>query len=253
MDNYLDTVQTIERILIRERGYIFKVPRGGDVVFLASGGLDSVVSMDKVIQEWDVNLYPLFIKRGARAEKFEEQAFDYFVGFYTKKYPKNFNPPYKIKTEIPPVEFKPYFSAKMLKKIGYPMRDASLQNVGIQYAVSLNERYHINIRTVFTAMSPDEHFPHCSILALRAQNLLACIDTDRWDWQITSPLTEPTLGEPLFKKDLILWAMRYNIPLEKTRTCISERRRPDGTCLECLWRLNSFKEAGIKDPLKYKN
>jgi len=247
MDNCSIITQAVERILIKKRNYLFRIPRKKNVVFLVSGGLDSAVSIDKVIREWAVNVYPVFVKRGARAEKFEERAFDYFAGFYAKRYPKNFRQPCKVKARIPPLELKPHFSAKMLRTVGYPMRDASLQNVGIQYAVSLNERYNLNIRTVFTAMSPDETFPHCSILALRVQTLLVCIDTEDWNWQLTSPLIEPVLGSPLYKRDLILWAMKSGIPIRKTRTCVSGKKIPDGTCPECLWRAKAFKSAGLKD------
>ena len=240
-------LQSIEKALIKKRGYIFKIPKKENIVFLVSGGLDSVVSVDKIIQEWKVVVYPLFIKRGARAEKFEEQSFDYFSYFYSKRYPGNFKQPFKIKTEIPPLRLKDSFSAKTLETIGYPMRDANLQNVGIQYAASLNEKYNLKIKTLFIAMSPDETFPHCSILALRLQTLLACVDRQDWSWQITSPLTEPVLRKVVWKKDLILWAAKYGIPAEKTRTCISGRKDPDGTCPECLWRINAFKSAGMKD------
>lgn len=239
-------LQSIEKALLRKRGYVFKVPKKKDIVFLVSGGLDSIVSIDKVIREWGVKIYPLFIKRGARAEKFEEQAFDYFANFYAKRFPMNFKQPCKIKTEIPPLRLKSCFSERTLGTLGYPMRDANLQNIGIQYAASLNEMHNLNIKTIIIAMSPDETFPHCSVLALRIQTLLVCVDRKDWSWQITSPLIEPTLGKPFYKRDLVLWAARYDIPVEKTRTCISGRKIPDGTCPECLWRIKAFKSARIK-------
>lgn len=239
--------ESIEKILLKKRGYVFKIPKRQNVVFLVSGGLDSIVSIDKVIREWDVKIHPLFIKRGAKAEKFEEQSFDYFTDFYSKRYPKNFLRPCKLNIENPPLKLKSSFPVKMLQTVGYPMRDAVLQSIGIQYAVSLKKR----IKTIFTAMTPDETFPHCGILALRLQTLLACVDTEDWGWQITSPLTEPMIGRQLSKKDLILWAAKYDIPLEKTRTCISAKKIPDGICPECLWRKRAFKKAGLTDPLKY--
>ncbi len=245
-------LEFIERILIKKRGYVFKVPENQPVVLLVSGGLDSAVAIDKIIREWKVKVYPLFVKRGAKSEKYEEKAFDFLARFYMKRFPHNFKHPYKVSTKIPPHELKSYFSKKTLNTIGYPLRDASLQNVGIQFAFALNEKYSLRIKTVLIAMTPDETFPHCNILSLRTETLLACIDTNDWFWQISSPFIEPVLGKPLYKKNLILWAIKYGIPLDKTRSCVSNGKNPDGTCQECLWRLKAFKEAGVKDSLEYR-
>ena len=66
-------MRSIEKILIEKRGCVFKIPKNQPVVLLASGGLDSTVALDKIIRDWNVKVYPLFIKRGAKAEKFEER------------------------------------------------------------------------------------------------------------------------------------------------------------------------------------
>jgi 7-cyano-7-deazaguanine synthase len=242
----------VEDILEQERGYVFKIPRNRPLVALVSGGMDSAVAIDKVIREWGARVYPLFVKRKAKAERHEEKAFDEIVNFYKKRYPKNFKRACKVFTTIPPLELKSYFKKDTLKAIGYPLRDASLQNIGVQYAFALNEKYNLNIKAVLIAMSPDETFPHCGILSLRVQTLNACIDTNDWEWQIFSPFIEPALGAPLYKKNIILWAVKHGIPLEATRTCVSGRQSPDGSCQECLWRLKAFQQAGVNDPLKYR-
>jgi 7-cyano-7-deazaguanine synthase in queuosine biosynthesis len=251
--NLFSIQQSIEKILMKKRGYVFKIPRRQPVILLVSGGLDSAVAIDKVIRQWNVSVYPLFIKRGARAERYEEQAFNFLMKFYKDRFPRQLNQPFKVSAENPPKKFKSYFSKKTLNTIGYPLRDANLQNIGLQYAFALNERYNLNIKTVLIAMTPDETFPHCSILALRAETLLACIDTDDWSWQVSSPFIEPVLGKTVYKKYLIQWAVKYGIPLEKTRSCVSGKRKPDGTCQECKWRLRSFKKVNIEDPLEYES
>ena len=245
-------LRSVEGVLNNARGYVFRIPQNQPVVALVSGGLDSAVAVDKIIREWGVHVYPIFIRRKARAEKYEEKAFDELVNFYMKKHPKNFKQSYKISAVIPPLELKSYFKKSTLKSIGYPLRDANLQNVGVQYAYALNEKYRLNIKTVLIAMSPDETFPHCSILALRAQTLTACIDTNDWEWQISSPFIEPVSGKQMRKKDIMLWAVKYGIPLGATRSCVSGFKYPDGTCQECLWRLKAFQGAGVRDPLHYR-
>lgn len=247
-----EIINKLEAILKYRRGYIFKPPVNEDVVMLASGGLDSTVTVDMIIREWNVRVHPLFIKRSARATPYEEVAFDYFVDFYTKRFPKNLMEPFKVEVEVPPVTLKKYKRADQLVCLGHPMRNASLQNLGVQYAAWLEGTKNIKVNTILTSTVADDSFPHSSLLALRAENIIVCIDTGNWQIQVTSPLLDSTLpNRPLYKKDLIYHAEKYDIPLEFTRTCIEGCEIPDGTCNECLERLRAFASAGKKDPIKY--
>jgi len=245
-------LKKIEEILLYRRGYLFNPPFKEDVILLASGGLDSSVTIDLIIREWNVRVHPLFIKRSARATPFEEKAFDYFINFYQKRFPNNLKKPYKIEVEIPPVKLKQYKRTNQLSVLGHPMRNAALQNVAAQYAAKLEATKGINIKTILTSTVADDSFPHSCLLALRVENLAICIDTGNWKMQITSPLIDNQLPDrPYFKKDLILYAEKYKIPLEKTRSCIEGAPNPDGTCNECLGRLRAFASAGRQDPIIY--
>lgn len=67
--NFEANKKIIEQILIKERGYLVKINKNDSVVLLVSGGLDSIITMAYIVEKFEVNVYPLFIKRGARAEK----------------------------------------------------------------------------------------------------------------------------------------------------------------------------------------
>lgn len=251
--NYGSNLKAIEQILMNERGYIFEKPVGKDVVVLYSGGLDSTVMIDVIIKEWDSVVYPLYITRGARSQKFEEEAFDFFVKFYKEKYPDSMGTPKKMKFDIPPHELKEDIPKERLLTIGHPMRNSTMQNLAVMYAVSL-ESSGRDIKTILTgSVREDTTEPELGLLSLRAQTLNTCINTGDWRWQISSPLTEQTLpGRPLDKVDLIKHAIENNIPLEKTRTCFSADEIADGVCIGCQKRLNAFRYLEMQDRIPYR-
>jgi len=244
----------INQIFKYRRGYISRIPKDEDIVFIFSGGLDSSITLDKIINDWNVNIFPLFIRRSARATKFEEESVKFFVNYYKEKYPNNMQDLEIVETEVPPLSFKKYPESDRLQKLGHPMRNAVLQALGVQYAQKLRATLVPNLHTVLTATVGDDSFPHSSLQALRSVNLSVCLDTGDWEWLVTSPLVDVEYeGCPIYKKDLIKYAIDHKLPLKKTRTCIEGGEKPDGTCPECLCRIRAFSEIGAIDPLDYQS
>lgn len=241
-----------EKILKDQRGFIAKPPTDEEVVFLATGGLDSTCGIAKVIEEYNCKVYPLFVRRSAKATKFEEEAFDKICVYYKERYGDNLMTPEKVEVEVPPVKFKKGITVKRHLELGHALRNSSLQNIGVQYAVHLNDSQGKQIKTVFAGSVEDDLFPHNFIEAFRIQTLLTCWDLDDWDWQVLSPFIDEYLpGIPALKKDLIVWAMDNDIPLQHTRTCTSKNEISCGVCGECTPRLKAFKAADRKDPIEY--
>ena len=248
--NYDDTLRTIEEIFLKERSYTFEIPHGEDVLVLLSGGLDSVAMSHMVAKEWQCRIFPLYIKRGARAEKYEEQAFDWYNAYFKDKLGKQWQKQTKLEIEIPPLELKKNIPDDRRKTVGLPLRNSTIQNYAVMTAISLNEKHDANIRTVFSgSVAEDGRCPELSILSLRAQNLSTCIQLGEWQWQISSPMLEPALRDyPLDKRHLILWAKEHKLPLEKTRTCFSNQERACGKCQACKKRAKAFAAAQKPDP-----
>ncbi|MBU4502362.1 MAG: 7-cyano-7-deazaguanine synthase [Nanoarchaeota archaeon] len=235
----------VNSILKKRRGSATRT-YGRHAIILMSGGMDSSVLAGLLIDKTDFILHPLFIRRGSRAQKWEERGHDYFYKFYSEKYPNRFNHGKKITVEVPPLELKKYRNREQLKKYGHPMRNVVLQSLGVQYAANLSSELNIDIRTVFTATVPDDSFPHSSLLALRTTTLLACIESGDWQWNVSSPLLDNTvLGQPYNKAELIKYAINKKIPLERTRTCIEKGEDPCLRCPECLSRVKAFETAGV--------
>jgi 7-cyano-7-deazaguanine synthase in queuosine biosynthesis len=255
--NYQLNMSFIESILFGERGYVSKVPEKEDVVVLYSGGLDSTVMIDQIINEWDVRVNPLFVKRSARNEKYEEEAFDYFVGYFSNKFPGKIANPFKLTYQVPPKEFKQMFQKELSLTQGLPLRNSTLSNLAVMYAVALNGKYDKNVKTVLVgSVGDDTTEPETGLLSLRVQTLNTCIQLADWKWQVTSPLTDLFISgtdEPVYKMDLIKYAVENGIPLEKTRSCFSSYEIPDGTCIACFKRKKAFESLGLADPLKYQD
>ena len=217
------------------------------MVVLASGGLDSTVAMAWCIEHFDATVHPLFVRRAARATPFEEAALGHLLPWLARRHPGKVAPLLTLEAEVPPLALKPAFAGRAAT-LGHPMRDAGLQNLAVQQAVAIEAGGGPRVRTVLTAAIADDPFPHTSLVALRAETLLVCLDTDDWDWQVTSPFVDPRLGPQQRKSQLIRWAAERGLPLGLTRSCVGGSPAPDGSCAECRWRREAFVEAGLPDP-----
>jgi len=234
----------IDSILRHRRLYISKT-YGKHIIILMSGGLDSSVLASLLLDKTKYVLHPLFIRRNSRAQLWEERGYDYFYKFYNDKFPTRFNYGKKIEVEVPPKDLKKYRNIEQLKKYGHPMRNVVIQALGVQYAANLSSELGVDIRTVFTATVSDDSFPHSSLLALRATTLLTCIESGDWRWNVASPLLDDSFFGQIFSKtDLVRYAIKHNIPLKYTRTCIEDTEEQCLKCPECLSRVKAFKEAG---------
>lgn len=244
----------IEQILLQERGYIIEIKKNEAVVLLISGGLDSVITLSYIIEKFNLNVYPLFIRRGARAEEKELESTKYYINFYKSKYGDKVKDLFILNDEdIPAKQLKNDFPKERMRAIGHPLRNSTLQNYAIMYAIYVNSKYNENIKTILTgSVGDDTTCPELSILSLRSQTLNVCINLGDWNWQITSPLIDLELTDNIiFKKDLILWAKEKKIPLNKTRTCVAYTDIACGVCSECKRRLKIFRNLGLKDEVEY--
>lgn len=246
----------IDNILLDGRGFVSKRPKSKCVVMIVSGGLDSVITSARLIEDYELELFPLHIHRGQTNTNAENKSVDYFTKFFQKKYGENrFHTPMKISVNVPPYEFKqdliPYTKEK-----GHPMRDPTMQLLGVQYAVAASQKYSKDIRTVYCAIVPEDYFPHSTLQGLRVNTLNACVNMGDWEWQISSPNIDPFLSsEPFGKVQEIEWAMKHGIPVGKTISCNNASEKTSylacGNCTSCSRRSEAFTNAGFTDPTRY--
>jgi len=249
----LPTLKLLEDIILSKRKTLFRKPgKNEGIVFIVSGGVDSTIALAKVLEEFDSLIYPLYIKRGARAEVKELDSLHYYLNLFSKKH-KNLQKLEVLEAEIPPKKYKKYIPDKQLNSTGHTLRNSMIQSYAVQYAVSKGYEDNIKIKTVFTSLVPDDTFPHCRLISLRTETILACIDTDDWSWQVTSPLLEDELWGWIDKSSLIHSAYESGIDLSYTYTCTDSSTIACGVCPACEERIQAFNLSGYPDPIMYKS
>lgn len=248
----LPTLRSLEDIILTKRKTLFRKPdKEEGIVFIVSGGLDSTTALARVINEFESQIYPLYVQRGARNEANELASLRYYLKLFSNNHP-NLHELEILEAEVPPRKYKKDIPEVQLNAIGHTMRNSMLQSYAIQYAVSVGHRDNIRIRTVFTSLVPDDDLPHCRLISLRAETILACIDGDDWSWQITSPLLESELWGWIDKTIAIKYAFEHNLDLSHTYTCTDSSDIACGVCPACVERLKAFKASGHDDPIKYR-
>lgn len=250
------TMSDFEKMLLDKRGYVSKYPDNNIVVMIISGGLDSIATTARLIEEQGLEVYPLHIHRGQTNSIAENNSVDFFTKFFQDRYGENkFHTPQKIVVNIPPTEFKhdilPYTKQK-----GHPMRDPIMHLVAVEYAVAISQRIHRDIKTIYCAIVPEDYFPHSTLDGLRVNTLNTCINMGDWDWQISSPNMDPYLTDSFFgKAEEIKWTVDRNIPIGQTISCNDANEKTKnlacGICKSCFRRHSAFLSLGMQDPTEY--
>jgi len=252
MRDWKDELKFYEEFLVRRRGWVSRWPQR--VVFLYSGGLDSTITIARLLEEKEIEIFPLFINRGQRNLKYERESAYFFEDLFRKKHRNRFHKLREINVNVPPKEIKKGLRG-YATKFGYPLRNTILQMVGVQYALSLLENFvgdFEKITSVFCAQIYDDPFPHSTLISLRATTIAVCQNLEEWSWQITSPNIDKYLNlRPMGKIEMIKWALKQQLPIEKTRSCYEENSFHCGICLSCRRRRTAFREAGLPDNTKY--
>ena len=74
-----DLIKLIEKYLKAKRGIVITLPKPNTpVILLLSGGLDSTVVWAYLMDVFKLQVYPVFLRRGQKRVRFEEESVDYF-------------------------------------------------------------------------------------------------------------------------------------------------------------------------------
>lgn len=251
MDDLL-TLKSLESLILSKREKLFTKPKADEgLVMIVSGGLDSTIALKRVLEDFECSVYPLYVKRGARAEAKELASVLHYLEIFKADH-HNLKELEILEEELPPKRYKQYIPESQLNSIGHTLRNAVLQSFGVQYAVAAGYRDDIRIKTVFTSLSPDDDVPHCRLVAVRAETILTCIDSADWSWQVTSPLLEDELWGWVDKAECIEYAFKNGLALDHTYTCTDSSDTACGMCSACETRLKVFAKSGYADPIAYK-
>ena len=249
-----------DSILMDKRGYVVKVPKKKEsAVVCFSGGQDSVANAGILLKEFGLNVYPFFINRGQSNYKYEKMSVNYFNRFYKSKFPKLYHNYKEITVMTPGVEYKNLLrkTKRMMNNIplshniSYPVRGPIVFLTGMEYGYSL-KAMGVEVKTGFASYMSSDFSYHCSQTWIRLMNILFCHILNDWSWQFISLPIEIEFGNYFDKDIFIKWSYENNVPLHKARTCVKSFNIECGDCPTCWDRRRGYKEAGVKDPTKYK-
>jgi 7-cyano-7-deazaguanine synthase len=227
-----------------------------EAVVLLSGGMDSCVSAAIAVDtHGSQNVALLHASYGQRTQQRERRAFDEIADYY------------KIKQRLV-AELK-YFRAiggsaltdqgisvpenkldsadvrgNQIPVTYVPFRNAHFLSVGVSWGEAIGAGF-IYIGAVAEDSSG---YPDCRPEYYAAFQELIRVGT--------RPETQIEIVTPVIrmKKDAIIRrGLQLNAPLELTWSCYQGEDLACGSCDSCLLRLRAFAQAGVSDPIQYKN
>ena len=188
------------------------------VVVLWSGGIDSTGLIQILLEEHVCKIYPIFVKRGQKNEKFEYQA----VEHYSKKFKKyeNFNTPLIVESKIPALQFKEYSGFEK-----YYLRNSDLINNAVRYA-TLEQIDSVLISTY----SNDIQDGRREYLEEKEKEVRIGIEIP--DFLVFSPFQNNNF--PYHDKQSVVKACQnHGLDLSHTRSCYSDKEMKCFNCDGC--------------------
>lgn len=217
-------------------------------VVLLSGGLDSTVCMS-VAQKEGYELYPLSFSYGQRHSRELECAKAIAEHYQVKKH-------LIINTNMEDIG-----GSALTDSIPVPEGDIDRKDIPVTYVPARNliflsyalgyaevlgaERIYIGVNAVDYSGYPDcrpefiEKFQALSDYSTKATAV------DQKSITVETPLMHLT------KADIVVLGMKNDAPLELTTSCYNGKEVACGSCDSCLLRLEGFKAAGFRDPIRY--
>lgn len=241
----------IEQIFLSKRSYVFKPPVNEDTVFLLTGGIDSSILLDLYL-DWTKTgrIFPLYIRRSAKAEPFEIGAARQVITYLQKRTHGRLANLQLVSAEIPPLTFKQQMNLNQTKLTGYKVRNTILVNYAAMYGFMLNDQ-GADVHTIVIGKVASDFFTGSRKEDIRLMMLQVCLNTEDWQWQVISPAFESSfyqsLGftEDLTKTNLVKIGLKRHFPLPITRTCTNKTKIPCGQCEECKERNSIFSSLHI--------
>ncbi len=216
-------------------------------VVLVSGGMDSCVTAAMVAQESEMAF--LHVNYGQRTEARELEAFHAIADHY-----------HVANRQIFELNFLKLIGGSSLTDTNIPVARADLHNKEIpssyvpfrnthilSMAVSWAEVLRAGEIFIGAVEEDSSGYPDCRAAYFQAFNNLIEVGT--------KPDTKIKIRTPLIgmkKKEIVLKGMELRAPLDLTWSCYKEDSSACGVCDSCALRLKGFREAGVKDPIPYK-
>ena len=220
-----------------------------DAICLVSGGLDSCVCA-AIAEKEHGSLAFLHVNYGQRTQARELLAFEQIAEFYgvTKRLVADIGYLSQIggsaltdsRLKVPENEL----SSQGIPVTYVPFRNTHIIAIAVSWAEVIGAR-----RIYIGATEVDSSgYPDCRKSYFHAYNNLIK--------EGTRPETCITIETPLIdlaKKEVVKKGIELGAPLHLTWSCYQDGEVACGVCDSCLLRLKGFREAGLRDPISYRN
>src|SRR5271155_4649043 len=224
-------------------------------VVLLSGGMDSCVCTAMAIERHGRgNVALLHASYGQRTETRERRAFEQIADFYDVRQ----RLPVKLEhfraiggsaltdrnIAVPENELsKPGHGESEIPVTYVPFRNAHFLSVGVSWAEAIGAG-----AIYIGAVAEDSSgYPDCRPEYYRVFQELIRVGT--------RPETEIEIVTPVIamkKSEIIRRGLELGAPLQLTWSCYQSSDEACGACDSCLLRLRAFAEAGVADPIEYR-
>jgi 7-cyano-7-deazaguanine synthase len=214
-------------------------------VVLLSGGMDSCVCAALATREYDTAA--VHISYGQRTENRERQA---FVQICDRL---NIHHRLAVRNDALPAIGGSALTDETISvpesSLGHgipvtyvPFRNAHFLSVAVSWAEILNaEKVYIG------AVEQDSSgYPDCRAAYYDAFNQVIRVGTKNGKIEIVTPL----IG--MRKSEIVRLGLELGAPFDLTWSCYSREDRACGVCDSCMLRQRAFREAGIADPVAYR-
>jgi len=220
-------------------------------VCLISGGLDSCVAAHFAKKE-GYEIYALSFKYGQRHNK-EIECSKQITSVLKAKKHLIFDIDLSIfggsslldKSSDLPINIDIKDIGKAIPSTYVPARNTVFLSIGLVFAETINADA-IFIGSTATDFSG---YPDCRPEYIKAFQKMADLATKRAVEGKPIKINAPLLH--LSKAEIIKKGIEFDVAFEKTWSCYKGDEKACGHCDSCLLRLKGFKEAGIRDPIKY--
>jgi len=218
----------------------------GTAVVLASGGMDSAVTIAIADQTYDLAL--LHLNYGQRTQQRELKAFTDLAGHYGV-----------TKTLVVDVAHLAQIGGSSLTDDAIAVAQADLDADGIPtsyvpfrnanlLAIATSWAEVLGATAIFVGAVEEDSsgYPDCRREFYDAFEKVIAIGTrPETGIQIITPIIH------LKKHEIVARGAALNVPFELTWSCYQNESRACGECDSCAFRLRGFQMAGLEDPISY--